>query len=49
MGKLYENKHKPKRKEKLTTVGKVGDVPPGRGATVKLKNGGEVALFIVGG
>lgn len=49
MGKLYENKHKPKRKGKLTTVGKVGDVPEGRGATVKLKSGGEVALFNVGG
>ena len=49
MGKLYENKHKPKREGKTVTVGKIGDVPEGRGATVKLKSGGEVALFNVRG
>ncbi len=49
MGKLHENKHKPKRQGKKVTVGKVGDVPEGRGATVKLKGGGEVALFNVKG
>ena len=45
MGKLYENKRKPKREGKLVKVGKPEDIPAGRGATVKLKSGGEVALF----
>jgi nitrite reductase/ring-hydroxylating ferredoxin subunit len=49
MGKHYENKRKPKREGKLHTVGKVESVPPGRGATVKLKDGSEVALFNVNG
>ena len=49
MGKLYDNKHKPKRAGKKVTVGKAEAVPPGRSATVQLKNGGEVALFNVGG
>jgi nitrite reductase/ring-hydroxylating ferredoxin subunit len=49
MGKLYENKRKPARSGKKITVGRVADVPAGRGATVKLKNGAEVALFNVGG
>ncbi len=49
MSKYRENKRQPKREEKLTTVGKVENVPPGRGATVKLKDGTEVALFNVGG
>jgi Ferredoxin subunits of nitrite reductase and ring-hydroxylating dioxygenases len=49
MSKLYHNPRKPKREGKLVTVGKVEAVPPGRGATVQLKNGGEVALFNVGG
>lgn len=49
MGKHYENKRKPKREGRLVTVGPVEAVPPGRGATVKLKGGGEVALFNVNG
>lgn len=49
MGKLYENKRKPQRTGKKITVGRVEAVPPGRGATVKLKDGAEVALFNVGG
>lgn len=49
MGKLYVNKLKPKRECKLVTVGSVAAVPPGRGATVKLKSGGELALFNVRG
>lgn len=49
MGKLYENKRKPQREGKTATIGRVGDVPPGRGATVKLEGGKEVALFNVGG
>jgi len=49
MSKHRENKRKPKREGKLATVGKVENVPPGRSATVKLKDGTEVALFNVGG
>ena len=49
MGKLYENKRKPKREGKKVTVGRVTDVPVGRSATVKLKDGSEVALFNVNG
>lgn len=49
MGKVYENRRKPKREGKKITVGKAEAVPIGRGATVKLKSGGEVALFNVGG
>jgi nitrite reductase/ring-hydroxylating ferredoxin subunit len=49
MGKHYQNRRKPKREGKKITVGKVEAVPPGRGATVQLKGGGEVALFNVAG
>lgn len=49
MGKLYENKRKPTRTGRKITVGRAADVPAGRGATVKLKDGAEVALFNVGG
>ena len=49
MGKLYENKRKPTRTGRKITVGRVSDVPAGRGATVKLKDGAEVALFNVNG
>ena len=49
MGKYRENKRKPVREGKKITVGNVEDVPPGRGATVKLKGGTEVALFNVKG
>jgi nitrite reductase/ring-hydroxylating ferredoxin subunit len=49
MGKHYENRRKPVREGKKITVGKAEAVPPGRGATVQLKGGGELALFNVGG
>jgi nitrite reductase/ring-hydroxylating ferredoxin subunit len=49
MGKYYENKRKPKREGKYHTVGRAEAVPAGRGATVRLKDGSEVALFNVGG
>jgi nitrite reductase/ring-hydroxylating ferredoxin subunit len=49
MGKNLTNRRKPAREGKLITVGRTEDVPPGRGATVKLKDGTEVALFNVGG
>jgi nitrite reductase/ring-hydroxylating ferredoxin subunit len=49
MSKHRENRRKPKREGKKITVGRVEAVPPGRGATVKLKDGSEVALFNVNG
>jgi nitrite reductase/ring-hydroxylating ferredoxin subunit len=49
MSKYKENKRKPQRSGKLVTVGKYEDVPAGRSATVKLKDGTEVALFNIGG
>ncbi len=49
MGKLCENKRKPTRTGRKITVGRAADVPAGRGATVKLKDGAEVALFNVNG
>ncbi|MBX3296603.1 MAG: Rieske (2Fe-2S) protein [Acidobacteria bacterium] len=49
MGKSRENKRKPPREGRTITVGRAEAVPPGRGATVQLKDGSEVALFNVGG
>jgi nitrite reductase/ring-hydroxylating ferredoxin subunit len=49
MGKLKANKRKPTRTGALITVGKAESVPPGRGATVRLPDGAEVALFNVDG
>lgn len=49
MGKFHENRRKPKREGKKITVGHVEAVPEGRGATVKLKSGGELALFNASG
>ncbi len=37
------------REGKLMTVGRVEDVPEGRGATVTLESGRELALFNTGG
>jgi len=49
MGKHRENKRKPVRKDKVVTVGKAESVPSGRGATVKLQDGTEVALYNING
>ncbi len=49
MGKRHKNPRKPKREGKKIKVGQVGALPEGRGATVQLKNGGELALFNIGG
>lgn len=49
MGKCRENKKKPIRRGEMVTVGKAESVPEGRGATVKLKDGTELALFNVKG
>jgi nitrite reductase (NADH) small subunit len=43
------NFRRPQREGKLVTVGRVGDVPEGRGATVELDGGKELALYNVGG
>lgn len=43
------NHKRPERDGTLVTVGRVEDVPEGRGATVELKNGRELALYNVGG
>ena len=49
MGKHRENKKKPVRTGNIVTVGRAEAGPPGRGATVKLKDGNEIALFNIGG
>ena len=49
MGKVFANRRKPTRSGKKITVGQVEAVPAGRGATVKLKDGTEVALFNIDG
>ena len=43
------NFRRPARTGELVTVGRVEDVPEGRGATVELKSGAQLALFHVAG
>ena len=45
----YANSKIPPREEKLVTVGRVEDLPEGRGATVELHGGKELALYRIGG
>lgn len=45
----YTNPRRPARSGALVTVGRVEDLPAGRGATVELEAGGELALFNVDG
>jgi len=45
----YNNPRKPVREGNKVTVGKAEDVPAGRGATVELLNGAELAIFNVDG
>jgi len=45
----FGNLKRPRREGQLVTVGRVEDVPEGRGATVELLNGTELALYNVGG
>ena len=40
---------RPRRQGEWVTVGRAEQVPPGRGATVELKNGTELALYNVDG
>ncbi|QYO65772.1 Rieske (2Fe-2S) protein [Leptolyngbya sp. 7M] len=49
MGKVRHNKHKPIREGRSIKVGRAESVPSGRGATVQLNDGSELALFNVGG
>jgi nitrite reductase/ring-hydroxylating ferredoxin subunit len=49
MGKAKFNKRRPVRKGRKVTVGRAESVPEGRSATVKLKDGAELALFNVRG
>ena len=48
-GRRFANPKIPPREGKLVTVGRVEDVPEGRGATVELHGGRELALYHVGG
>jgi len=45
MGKYQENPRKPKRQNRLLKIAKVEALPKGRGATVQLNDGSEIALF----
>ncbi|NNE68104.1 MAG: Rieske (2Fe-2S) protein [Pyrinomonadaceae bacterium] len=44
-----KNPRKPKRDGSRHKIGPEGAVPEGRGATVQLKDGSEVALYNIGG
>jgi NAD(P)H-dependent nitrite reductase small subunit len=41
----HDNPRRPARSGRLVTVGREEDVPPGRGATVELEGGKELALY----
>jgi len=45
----FGNFKKPKREGRAIVVGRVEDVPPGRGATVELLDGMELALYNIEG
>ena len=45
----YVNLKRPPRTGQTITVGRVEDIPDGRGATVELDGGKELALYHVGG
>lgn len=49
MAIVYRNTRKPVRHGKLVTVGKAEALPNGRGATIQLKDGTELALFNANG
>jgi nitrite reductase/ring-hydroxylating ferredoxin subunit len=48
-GKQFGNFKRPQREGKLITVGRCEDVPAGRGATVELLDGTELALYNIDG
>ena len=45
----FSNFKKPRRQGQKIVVGRVEDVPEGRGATVELLDGTELALYNIGG
>ena len=45
----FGNPKRPARANRTVTVGRVEDVPQGRGATVELDDGTELALYRIGG
>jgi NAD(P)H-dependent nitrite reductase small subunit len=45
----FGNFKRPLRTGEIVIVGRVEDVPPGRGATVELKSGKELALYHING
>ncbi len=45
----FPNPKCPTRTGEIVTVGRVEDLPPGKGATVELAAGGELALYNVNG
>lgn len=45
----FDNLRRPRRTGEVITVGRVEDVPEGRGATVELNNGKELALYHIDG
>ena len=47
--KKFTNARRPARTGERVIVGRAEDVPPGRGATVELHGGKELALYNVGG
>ena len=49
LGPKFPNARRPARTGELVTVGRVEDVPEGRGATVELRGGRELALYNVAG
>lgn len=48
-GPKSANPRRPERAGQLVTVGRAEELPEGRGATVELANGKELALYNVGG
>ncbi|MDT5158928.1 MAG: nitrite reductase small subunit [Acidobacteriota bacterium] len=48
-GRRFTNPKSPAREGKLVNVGRVEDLPEGRGATVELSEGKELALYKVEG
>ena len=45
----FSNPKRPPRTGRQIVVGRVEDLPPGRGATITLEDGKELALYNVGG
>lgn len=46
---MFENKRRPIRDGHKVTIGPIDAVPTGKGAAVELRQGGEIAVFNVGG